>query len=200
MITNSEKYRLRKKQGICTDCGKAEPNAGFARCDACLEIRRNRWRQRIEKGICPKCGQPLANDKRTCDTCLIKFRNRRNELVQTRRAAGMCIFCGTTPVESPFTICEPCRIKKRKREGNRRLDGGSREEVFIRDGSCCRLCGGAHRLRVHHIDGTGNTDNANHKLENLISLCLPCHSHLHAVALFCKDLDLFLALVKQLQD
>ena len=197
-------YLRRKIAGLCVDCGKNPPRLNHMRCEPCLAKRRAARDAKIARGLCPRCSQPTREDRKLCPDCLTKARERRSKLVKNRRQAGMCIFCGKNPVQPPYTICLPCRIKKRAREGDYRLDGGSREEVLIRDGGRCRLCGDTKDTRprnimVHHVDGSGQTKERNHNLDNLIILCKACHRHVHLIAKFCTDLDLFIKLVKGLR-
>ena len=199
LLSRKRLYNARKASGICVDCGQHPAKQSYTRCEVCLQKRRNWWHERLDQGLCPKCGKPRQEDYTSCKVCRDRDAARADKLRKSRRAALLCILCGKESVSPPYTICEPCRIKKRKREGNYRLDGGNREAIIIRDGGVCQLCGGTNRLRVHHKDGTGNTDRRNNDYGNLITVCQPCHSHLHAVALFCKNLDLFLTLVTELQ-
>lgn len=46
----------------------------------------------------------------------------------------------------------------------------TREEVMLRDGSRCRICGCPHDLQVHHISYDDFLDE-----DNLVTLCKPCH-------------------------
>ncbi len=195
-------YQRRKKAGLCVDCGENFPKSKYARCESCLAKRRAVHNTRIAMGLCPRCRQPLRDGRAQCPDCLAKGRKRRSKLVNDRRQAGMCIFCGKSQVMPPYTICLPCRIKKRVLEGSHRLGGGSREEVLVRDGKRCRLCGDAKGTRtrsivIHHIDGSGQAVKCNHSLDNLITLCKACHNHVHMVAKFCTDIDLFLILCER---
>lgn len=47
--------------------------------------------------------------------------------------------------------------------------------VFQRDNYRCQRCNSVGCLILHHIDG----DDRNNKLENLLTLCKPCHGRLH---------------------
>lgn len=199
LLSKKRLYKARKVSGICVDCGQHPAKQAYSRCETCLQKRRDHSHGRLARGLCPKCGKPRQKGYRSCKPCRDRDAARADKLRKDRRAALLCILCGKEQVTPPYTICEPCRIKKRKREGNYRLDGGNREAIIIRDNSQCQLCNGIHRLRVHHKDGTGNTAHPNNDPANLITICQPCHSHLHAISLFCKDLELLLALVKTLQ-
>lgn len=62
-----------------------------------------------------------------------------------------------------------------------------RQKTLNRDNHSCILCGSVGRLHVHHKrplrtfdrDVTGWWNNAN-SLDNLVTLCQSCHSHVHA--------------------
>jgi 5-methylcytosine-specific restriction endonuclease McrA len=81
------------------------------------------------------------------------------------------------------------RIKEIER--SKRYRRKNREDILIRklkrygfdindysDCKCC-FCGGNYRLAVHHKDRSGNTNNPNDSLDNLMMLCNSCHSSLH---------------------
>lgn len=63
--------------------------------------------------------------------------------------------------------------------------GGLRNAVLVRDGFSCVSCGMTQNdhvakwqrsLTIDHIDGNGRySDSPNNTLENLQTLCLPCH-------------------------
>jgi len=62
--------------------------------------------------------------------------------------------------------------------------GGNKTAIFQRDNYVCRLCnatqsGNGKPLVIHHIDGSGGTQNINNNLTNLITLCNRCHHHTH---------------------
>lgn len=48
--------------------------------------------------------------------------------------------------------------------------GDVREEVILRDGSRCKICGCPHDLQVHHINYNDFLDK-----NELVTLCRPCH-------------------------
>ena len=58
----------------------------------------------------------------------------------------------------------------------------AKRDTLLRDGERCIQCGsrgGQRRLHVHHIDGSGRSDNENNSLDNLLTLCSRCHVRLH---------------------
>lgn len=46
-----------------------------------------------------------------------------------------------------------------------------RAQVIARDRGRCTVCGSPHALEVHHLNG----DPSGNRLENLATLCRPCH-------------------------
>lgn len=82
--------------------------------------------------------------------------------------------------------CMQYRINNRNdKKKNRQRFGGLRDDVWERDGYRCVDCGMTmdehirrwrKRLTVNHINGVGrNSDLPDNRLENLETLCLPCH-------------------------
>lgn len=63
--------------------------------------------------------------------------------------------------------------------------GGNRFNALYRDNWECQKCGMTNEqhilvfsksIHVHHIDGSGKTNNPNHNINNLITLCVRCHA------------------------
>lgn len=52
---------------------------------------------------------------------------------------------------------------------------GNKFIALIRDNFCCKMCKSEKKLNVHHI----NMDSSDHRLDNLITLCMLCHRALH---------------------
>lgn len=72
-------------------------------------------------------------------------------------------------------------IKRNRYDGNWEL-------ALKRDSYACQLCKKqlypsqwtkAKFLVMHHLDGSGETDNKNHALDNLLTLCDSCHREFH---------------------
>jgi len=66
---------------------------------------------------------------------------------------------------------------------------GNWYKSLVRDKFTCQVCGrhlhrsqwkGDTRLLVHHLDGTGEHENKNHSMENLMTVCNKCHRLFHA--------------------
>lgn len=41
-----------------------------------------------------------------------------------RKAAGLCVYCGSATAQPPYTNCKPCRVAINERKSRRRADGG----------------------------------------------------------------------------
>ncbi len=66
---------------------------------------------------------------------------------------------------------------------------GNGIKAMERDGFKCRSCGSTEDLHIHHIDGSGQSDNPNNVLDNLITLCSSCHARAHAAELSQKAIQ-----------
>lgn len=57
---------------------------------------------------------------------------------------------------------------------------GNKKHVLERDSHKCTDCGKTKGLIIHHKDGSGKSNNPNNEIDNLITLCRPCHSNHHS--------------------
>lgn len=57
--------------------------------------------------------------------------------------------------------------------------GGNKEKSLIRDDYTCQDCGSKNNLVTHHKDKSGQKDNPNNEINNLITLCISCHMKRH---------------------
>ncbi len=53
----------------------------------------------------------------------------------------------------------------------------TRRQVLKRDDYRCTVCGATEHLEVHHI--VARADGGTNDLENLVTLCMACHSDTH---------------------
>lgn len=158
---------------------------------------------------CRQCGKPLrTNDSRKvfCDaTCNVAFQNAKRET--TKFQPRQCPVCGEEfrPMQKRGvgrTYCSvACRSKaayerNRHQKVARHFDWRKRRKwdgnwwkALQRDNFTCQLCGlktypsqwtGKKRLVVHHLDGTGEHREKNHKMDNLRTLCASCHKLFHS--------------------
>lgn len=81
-------------------------------------------------------------------------------------------------------ICKSCRRPQTQRGFDQMRFGGNRIKVLKRDNHICQICGNYGNL-VHHKDGSGIRSKystalfPNNSPENLIAVCLTCHTRLH---------------------
>lgn len=54
-----------------------------------------------------------------------------------------------------------------------------RNNVFLRDGYCCRVCGTRKDLQAHHIEHWKHNAALRYEVENGITLCRRCHLQEH---------------------
>jgi len=84
--------------------------------------------------------------------------------------------CGAVKVTGA-DLCRVCLIRLRYSKSR---FGGYREEVLLRDRSCCQSCGAAHfnprRIHVHHRRP------GEHSPESLVTLCAACHARVHRLS------------------
>ena len=86
----------------------------------------------------------------------------------------------------------------RKKHDRKNKWGGTWIAALERDNFSCQVCGRVgssedlNGLIVHHLDGEGETRGKNHALENLQTLCGPCHGEVHhSLMLIRKEGKLF---------
>lgn len=65
---------------------------------------------------------------------------------------------------------------------NNKMFGGNKFKVLERDNYKCQLCGNKSQLVVHHSDFSGQSENANNDMDNLITLCRSCHAKIHSLS------------------
>ena len=76
--------------------------------------------------------------------------------------------------EGLFCTLYGCRITVREKYALKEWKA-LRDEILVRDGGRCTICGGTDYLHIHHIDG----DRSHDAPENLTTLCDRCHSRIH---------------------
>lgn len=110
-----------------------------------------------------------------------------------------CLYCGkefeiTKPQQLRKIYCSKSCCKKvdnmfgNKEERDKKYKdilryGGNKEKALIRDKYSCYFCSSSDDLVIHHIDFTGQTNDPNNELDNLVTLCRSCHIKLHKIAI-----------------
>ncbi len=93
----------RRAAGICVKCGRVPALPERTQCGPCAERRLAADRARHARARAE--GRPPRNSEASRLADRERCRRRRVE----RRAAGLCIRCGTLSPEAGRSMCEPCR-------------------------------------------------------------------------------------------
>lgn len=151
---------------------------------------------------CPICNQefePINGMQKYCSgNCYrVSKNNTRNKHDRTELINipdRICEVCGeefeVTPKSIKKKYCsEQCRRKAERIYGNKQqidLDykneirfDGNKYKVLERDNYECQICGNKQQLVVHHKDCSGQSDEPNNDIDNLITLCRKCHINIH---------------------
>ena len=108
-------FRLRSRHveriagGVCTRCGKAQPEPGLKMCRDCGDKRRAADRARRARARAE--GKPYRG--RDPDLCRHADRAWDRRRRRAWRDAGLCTNCGRNPPEDGRSVCEPCREARR---------------------------------------------------------------------------------------
>lgn len=124
---NQQEFRaLRKKAGVCRDCGRedAYTMAGRTYCAECAEKDRRRK-------------EMARKDPEKRERMLTQNRKK----VARHKAAGICPCCGKRPTYPGKALCGTCLAKQRGYAYKRRHENGQRTWSERTDGHGCFLCG-----------------------------------------------------------
>jgi len=175
----------------CPVCGKLfspESRSDQIYCSSkCLKKNKaNKNNILLTERICVVCGlsfMPTQN-KQIC--CSAKCVYDRHYSINSERKKKLAI---EWRKNNPERAKENDRRKReRDREKYRKIEknyhdktrfSGNRELVLERDGHKCVECGATEKLAVHHKDHTGQTENRNDDINNLVTLCSVCHGKKH---------------------
>lgn len=151
MSVSREVYEERKKNGLCTKCGKlAEQNKTL--CPAHLQIANKNqkavYARRQNSRLCFKCGSKLTNNRKTCNDCLNKnVEMDRAEVyipVKKRRSLGLCYLCGKPSHKYNCNECEEkygiITPQKRKELALLGLCGQCGKRPFYKNQKTCEKC------------------------------------------------------------
>lgn len=64
-----------------------------------------------------------------------------------------------------------------------------RQQALRRDGFKCTECGSRYRLQVHHVKRSEKFPELAYELDNLLTLCGPCHSRVTVIEVGIAPLD-----------
>ena len=189
-----------EKKFYCSNACR-ETGGAHNKCPQCGE-----WKAQHAQ-TCKNCYLKDKHIKVNCTFCKKEFTKVSAEIKKgLERHGGNNHFCNkdcysqwklSKPRESaPMTgICNtcnlPCREGKKycgmdcyaKRKAKNESYVGEwtpkKHQVKVRDKGACAYCGRVkQRIVVHHI----NHDASDHRMENLVTLCEPCHNNYHHTA------------------
>lgn len=180
-----------KSSHNCANCGMEfvpEGRSDTLYCTPKCQAEAKAKRKNIEltERICVVCGEkfmPVQNKQVCCKKeCVQKKYYQENKEKKKQQAKKW-------RQENSERVRENDR---RKREQNKELYqqinqeyhdktrfGGNRHFALEADDYKCALCGSTENLAVHHRDKSGNSDNPNNEVTNLITLCSSCHTKVH---------------------
>lgn len=160
-----------------------------------VEIRTNDSRKKFCSSECNWAfqnsrRQTTQHEVRTCPTCGKRFKPLQ------ARGVGRT-YC-TDECRDATSSVEPRAYAFRSKSVRENKWGGNWWKALRRDNFTCQMCrkkilpmqwkrGGSNRLMVHHLDGTGDHENKNHGLWNLVTVCFTCHSLFHRISLVQAD-------------
>jgi 5-methylcytosine-specific restriction endonuclease McrA len=161
--------------------------------------------------ICPVCNtefQEINNQQVYCshvckNTALLKRKNekksqKRLEQWNQQDHMRICPVCNQEFIlrqkhVTQIYCSKQCRQKAERIFGSKQqtdLDykdqirfGGNKYNVLKRDEYECQICGNQKQLVIHHIDGSGQSDDVNNDIDNLVTLCRKCHINIHRLGL-----------------
>lgn len=123
------------------------------------------------------CGNDVRGRAKLCGSCFSKDYRKNNQ--DKIRAYNQMIKVRDKDKISDF----------QKGQRDKTLFGGKRQDVLERDNFECQGCGMSQekhfvlfntQLIIHHKDGCGRgEENPNNDMENLITLCIRCHTKVH---------------------
>ena len=145
---------------------------------------------------CPVCGKefnvlgPMVNCSSECTKQAKKIRNGHYSTKE-----HFCPNCNKKfePVNGKQVFCsEACwrdanseRLKEISHKSamrfhDKKMFGGNREIVLLRDEYKCTKCGSTNKVGVYHKEQPNDSEEADHSLDNLITLCGTCYSEDYA--------------------
>lgn len=160
-LAKQSNYHLKREQGICPRCGKINTTPEKSMCPSCRDKFNQGRREKIlylkKIGMCVRCGKNKAEPNKTlclecigaesdkylntpkCITTKIKDRQKKRDLIATRRALGLCYRCGKRKVDSGG-MCGSCKAYLKRYRDKNRADIERSEWTSY---GICYLCGKA---------------------------------------------------------
>lgn len=158
-------------------------------CPVCgNEVRTNDQRKKYCSKECNWAAQnkkrPVTKfDKRICPTCNTEF------VPAQKRGAGKTYCSSQCRSKAAYKRNVPRQNERMWDYRKRNKWGGNWWAALERDKFTCQVCGiqsypsqwrgKSRKLVVHHLDGSGEKETKNHGLDNLMTVCDPCHRLFH---------------------
>ncbi len=192
--------RAANRERFCSKVCYRQYSNAVLRAKKRVEIDLNR--------VCVVCSKHFVTDRShpkalTCSSecSQIRVNKERSEKRTAIRdvAPRNCSLCGTEFFPNKFApnkkyCSERCSglvasrayyARTPKAENTQRAQkyraGGNWIKAMEQGNRKCEICGATEKLHVHHRDGTGEDEVANHQTENLVILCNSCHSQVHRI-------------------
>jgi HNH endonuclease len=185
--SNVCRYASMRTTRSCKSCGKEFSRKSSEVGDYC-SVSCSPGRPRNEKNhitkICPGCRESFSCPRYKETTyCSKSCRTRYSNITQ------QCGYCGkefTYPRSWPRDYCSRKCYGRARNLGGRHYYGANwqvqRAFAIVRDQGACADCNSTNDLHVHHIASLrsfdGNWELAN-RIDNLVTVCPPCHLKRH---------------------
>lgn len=166
----------RRKDRVCKSCG-----AEFRTSDS-------------RKLFCtPECRLKFFNDKRDRQRVYLSRRpcKQCGENFMPRKTRGReQLYCSKACMRRAAYVKSRERSQRHAEYRKKYKMDGNWWKALQRDDFTCQICNkqlhpsqwnkrGIRKLVVHHLDGTGEHEEKNHDLSNLLTVCDPCHRLFH---------------------
>lgn len=158
---------------ICEECGKEFEGKSFSKyCDPICRDNKNKRTKNVSKSKKRAIAWEQMEHKKICPICNSEF-----EITQQHRGKKYCSDKCRRKAERVFGTKTDVDLKYK----DEIRFSGNREKALQRDKYECQMCNNKTQLVVHHKDCSGQSDNPNNELDNLITLCRKCHINLHKI-------------------
>lgn len=160
---------------------------------SCVDCKNDFMGFSIKQKRCADCQKLFRNNgrggykyTRTCEDCKVVFKSANGRAKKCSKCyhEGTCEICNAVFKRKSSTK-KYCSKKCSSIARSDYYYGGNYSKTLKRDNWKCRKCKSENDLQVHHIDHSGAENvkqfNSNNDMENLITLCIPCHSKIHVM-------------------
>ena len=132
---------------------------------------------------CKYCGEefkPIRSSRIYCSDYCKDSSNKKHTHDKT------CEICGSSFIvtDGRRKYCYEC--SELRRRGKARVDPVIRHKLLKKQNGECWICKGklkSNSTIVHHLDITGQLEEPNHNIDNLVAVHKKCHRLLHSVSL-----------------